>query len=438
MDEITLGIIIGVLLLIVMLSGMPIAFSLGIVSLGIIYFLLGPLQYDLVPEIVFGSLNDFALLAIPLFILMGVAFAKSQASTDLYEAIRRWLYKLPGGLAISSIVASGIFAALCGSSPATAAAIGTVGVPEMRKRGYPPDLATGCIAAGGTLGILIPPSVTMILYGICVEQSIGQLFAAGFLPGFMLVVMFSIWAGISWKVRTGKNKEMLREELSFTWSEKMKSLAKVWTFVALILIVLGSLYAGFATPSEAAGVGAIVAIILISIVYKSFNLKNLQTILMAATKESTMILLIIGMAAFFGYAISYLHIPQAIAQSITILEISRWWIMGVINIFLLILGFFLPPAAIIVMVSPIIHPIIVGLGWDPIWFGVIMTLNMELGLITPPVGLNLYVLQGIAPDIPLSSILWGSVPYMAILVLGIVILCIFPQIALFLPQLLFQ
>ena len=445
MDHITLGVIIGAIALGVMLTGLPIAFSLGLVSLGIIYFLLGPLQFEMVGETLFNALGGFELLSIPLFVFMGAIFAQSKASSDLFDAATKWLHKLPGGLAISSVVASAIFAALCGSSPATAAAIGNSAIPEMRKRGYPNHISTGAIVAGGTLGILIPPSVTMILYGIAVEQSIGRLFMAGIIPGIMLTIMFSIWIIIAvWLDRKGFEAEAAAAQsdsgpmaLEFTWGERMRALWSVWPFVVLIIGILASLYMGIATPSEAAAVGAVFALILVSIVYRNMNWKNLKKILLSATNESTMILMIMAMALLFSYAMSYLYIPQKIAEAIIALDVSQWIVMIIINIFLLILGFFIPPAAIIVMIAPIIYPIIVGLGWDPIWFGVIMTLNMEAGLITPPVGLNLYVVKGIAPEIPLTEILRGSIPYIAILVLGIVLLCVFPQLALWLPNKLF-
>jgi len=442
-DNISLGIIIGTIALAVMLTGLPIAFSLGVVSLGTIYFLLGPLQFEMVGETLYNALGGFELLSIPLFVFMGAIFAQSKASSDLFEAATKWLHKLPGGLAISSVVASAIFAALCGSSPATAAAIGNSAIPEMRKRGYPNPIATGAIVAGGTLGILIPPSVTMILYGIAVEQSIGRLFMAGVVPGLMLTVMFSIWIIIA--VLTGKKgfahhsatAEQDIMEAVYSWSDRFRALWSIWPFVALIVGVLASLYMGIATPSEAAAVGAIFALILVSVVYRDMKWKRLKSILLSATNESTMILMIMAMALLFSYAMSYLYIPQKIAEAIIALHVNQWLVMAIINVFLLILGFFIPPAAIIVMIAPIIYPIIVGLGWDPIWFGVIMTLNMEAGLITPPVGLNLYVVKGIAPEIPLSEILRGSLPYIVILVIGIILLCIFPQIALWLPNKLF-
>jgi len=433
MSPMLLGGLAALVLIILLFSGMPVAFALGVTAVLFLIFEDGIGALDVLAETLFASLDEFALLSIPMFLVMGSAIASSKAGSDLYEALDRWLYKVPGGLLISNIGACGLFAALTGSSPATCAAIGKMGIPEMRQRGYPAKLATGAIAAGGTLGILIPPSITMIVYGIATETSIGRLFAAGIMPGLLLVTLFIAWSlyqarasGLSFN-EPGKH---------FSFKQKIEILPKVLPFLAIIVLVLGALYGGVATPSEASGVGAFTCILLVMIIYKVWQPNKLWGIFSSATRESVMLMMIIGMAGLFSYMMSSLYITQGIAEYIAEQDISPWVLMLYINIFLLVSGFFLPPVAVILMTSPTLVPIILDAGFDPIWFGVMLTLNMEIGLITPPVGLNLYVIKGIVPDVPLKTVLLGALPFMACMLVAIALLIIFPQIALWLPEVL--
>jgi C4-dicarboxylate transporter, DctM subunit len=433
-----LGILVLLVSLVFLLSGMPIAFALGTASFFFILTLMDFQQFLMTAHTVFEGLNDFGLLAIPLFILMGAVLANTRAGSELYESIHRWLGRLPGGLGVSNVVACAIFAALCGSSPATAAAIGTAGIPEMRKRGYPGSLATGLIVGGGTLGILIPPSVTMIVYGIATQTSVGKLFIAGVIPGIVMTLMFSVWVILymAFKKRAQKEatEDLLSAGQSFTLKEKLATLPRIAPFVLLIIVMMITLYGGLATPSEAAAVGSVAALFLVMILYPLTMRGDILKILKGTIRESTMILLIVGTSYLFGVVLTKLYITQTVANGIIGLELNRWLIMFIINVFLLILGCFMPPVAIILITAPILHPIIKGLGFDPIWFGVILTLNMEAGLITPPVGLNLYIVQGIAPDVPLSEVLRGSIPFIIMLCLGMVILCAWPDLALWLPN----
>ncbi|MDN3518641.1 TRAP transporter large permease [Aquisalimonas lutea] len=433
MTPLDIGGLVIVTLLVLLALGTPVAFALGGTALIFLYFFEGPRSMGTAAETLYASLNSFELLAIPMFILMGAAVAHSRAGPDLYEALERWLYRVPGGLLVSNIGACGIFAALSGSSPATCAAIGKMGIPEMRKRGYPEGLAAGAIGAGGTLGILIPPSVTMIVYGIATETSIGRLFAAGILPGLMIVVLFCAW-GIFYSHRYGQAYRLTGA--GYSWRERFVILPKVLPFLAVVVGVLWTLYGGVATPSEAAGVGALFCILLVVIIYRVRNPRSLWTVLNTSMRESVMIMMILGAAGLFSFMLSSLYVTQTLAEMIVALEINRWLLLALINVFLLIAGLFLPPVAVIVMVAPTLIPIITDIGFDPIWFAVVLTLNMEVGLITPPVGLNLYVLNAIAPDVRLGTILWGSLPFALILLLGIVILCVFPGIATWLPEVL--
>jgi len=342
------------------------------------------------------------------------------------------LTKVPGGLVVSNLGACALFAAMSGSSPATCAAIGKMGIPEMRKRGYPDEVAAGSIAAGGTLGILIPPSVTMIVYGIATETSIGRLFLAGVIPGLLLVSLFIAWAIYdTW--RRGAAGVAL-SGINYSWAERFEVLPRVLPFVGIIIGVLYALYGGIATPSETAAVGALLCIVVAMIVYRLYQPSALWAVLRDATKESVMILFIIGAAGVFSFMLSSLFVTQSVASWIADLDVNRWVLMGIINLFLLVAGFFLPPVAVILMSAPILLPIITTAGFDPIWFAVILTINMEIGLITPPVGLNLYVINGIAPDISLKKILVGSMPFVGCMVLAIVILCAFPSLATWLPD----
>jgi tripartite ATP-independent transporter DctM subunit len=433
MSELQLGLLVAVVTIAVLLSGAPVAFCLGIVAIGFLLWFEGLGSLGFVPDIFYGGLDSFTLLSIPMFILMGGAVASSRAGADLYEALDRWLYRVPGGLLASNLGACAIFAALSGSSPATCAAIGKMGVPEMRRRGYPDGVATGSIAAGGTLGILIPPSITLIVYGIATETSIGRLFAAGLLPGLLLTAMFIAW-GIFAAWRGGF--QMAAANVRYTLRQKLEVLPKVGPFLLIIAAVLYVLYGGIATPSEAAGVGALFCLLLVVLIYRMWRPQELWGIARDAMREAVMIMMIIAAADLFSYMMSTLFITQTLAMEIAALDVDRWLVLLLINLFLLIAGCFLPPVAVILMTVPTLLPIVEALDFNPIWFGIVLTINMEIGLITPPVGLNLSVINGIAPDVRLPTILWGALPFVMCMVLAIVLLCLFPQIALWLPGIL--
>ncbi|MFT4783871.1 MAG: C4-dicarboxylate transporter DctM subunit [Paracoccaceae bacterium] len=431
MDPLVLGGLVAFFTIFVLFSGVSVGVGLLIVSAGFLIVFDGVRSLELMPEILFAKLDNFALLSIPMFIIMGASIASTRAGADLYEALERWLTRVPGGLVISNLGACALFAAMSGSSPATCAAIGKMGIPEMRKRGYPDGVAAGSIAAGGTLGILIPPSVTMIVYGVATETSIGRLFLAGVIPGLLLVSLFMAWSLYStWK----SGNLALMNNRTYTWAEKFEILPRVLPFLAIILGVLYAMYGGVATPSETAAVGALMCLLIAMVIYKLWNPRDLWLILRDSTKESVMILFIIAAAGVFSYMLSSLFITQSIAEWIGTLDVNRWVLMGAINLFLLVAGFFLPPVAVILMAAPILLPIILTAGFDPIWFAVILTINMEIGLISPPVGLNLYVINGIAPDISLRTILLGSLPFVACMVVAILLLCIFPGLATWLPN----
>jgi tripartite ATP-independent transporter DctM subunit len=425
------GILVLVVTVLVFMTGAPVAFGLGAVGVGFLVLFQGVDSLKVAAETLYSGLHDFTLVSIPMFIMMGAAIGSSPAGRDLYIALDRWLYRVPGGLVISNLGACALFAALTGSSPATCAAIGKMGIPEMRSRGYPDAVATGSICAGGTLGILIPPSITFILYGIATETSIGRLFLAGVLPGLMLTGLFMLWTLFYiWK----KGFRAYAPDFRYSWKEKFQSIPKVAPFLLIVIAVMYVLYGGIATPSEAAGVGAAMCVILAVTIYRMWNPQQWWEILRSTTRESVMILMIIATAVLFSYMLTSLYITQTLAQAIADAQVNPWVLMALINVFLLVCGCFIPPAGIILMTSPILLPIIVNAGFDPVWFGVIVTINLEIGLITPPVGLNLFVVNAIAPDVPTRTILWGAVPYVLAMVVAILILCIFPGIATWLPD----
>ncbi|WP_420336307.1 TRAP transporter large permease [Roseibium sp.] len=431
MDPLVLGMIIGLATIFVLFSGISVAVGLLLVSAVFLLTFDGLRSLELMPEILFGKLDSFALLSIPMFIIMGASIASTRAGADLYEALERWLTRVPGGLVVSNLGACALFSAMSGSSPATCAAIGKMGIPEMRKRGYSEEIATGSIAAGGTLGILIPPSITMIVYGIATETSIGRLFLAGVVPGLLLVGLFMAWSiYATWA--SGERASLGR--VTYSWRQRFEIMPRVLPFIAIIIGVLYAMYGGVATPSETAAVGALLCLVVAMIVYKLVRPSALWSVLRDSTKESVMILFIIAAAGVFSYMLSSLFITQAIAAWISELDVNRWVLLGAINVFLIVAGFFLPPVAVILMTAPILLPVITGAGFDPIWFAVVLTINMEIGLISPPVGLNLYVINGIAPDISLRKILLGSLPFVGCMLIAILILCLFPGLATWLPN----
>jgi C4-dicarboxylate transporter, DctM subunit len=444
MSTLTIGLLYGGATLLAMFSGMPIAFALGMVAVIFMYFFMPAASLDTVTQNVYEEMASITLLSIPLFILKGAAIGRSRAGQDLYSALHAWMYRIPGGLGIANVLACALFAAMAGSSPATCSAIGSAGIPEMRKRGYSGGFAAGLIAAGGTLGILLPPSITMILYAVASEQSLGRLFLAGIVPGILLVVLFAIYAVLRYRheyrvakrahERTGATSALLIEE-NLTFTDKLSALPRVLPFIVLLTGVMVALYGGYATPSETAGLGAILALALIAVIYGVWRPRDLDPILTATLRESTMLMMIIGMSLLYAYVMSYLHISQSAAEAIVAMHLSKWALLATILLLVIVLGFFLPPVSIILMTAPIILPPLKAVGFDLIWFGVVMTIVMEMGLIHPPVGLNIFVIKNIAPDIPLKDVIWGTLPFVGLMFVAVFLLCLFPGIVTGLPEL---
>ncbi|HEX7465850.1 MAG TPA: TRAP transporter large permease [Usitatibacter sp.] len=443
MSIVTLGLLFGGITLAVMLTGMPISFALGSVAVVFMYFFMPAASLNTVTQNVYEEMASITLLSIPLFILKGAAIGRSRAGRDLYAALHAWMSRVPGGLGIANVFACALFAAMAGSSPATCSAIGQAGIPEMRARGYSPGFAAGIIAAGGTLGILLPPSITMILYSVAAEVSLGRLFLAGIGPGVLLVTLFAGYA--VWRFRkeysaadavfkSGGVKSAYLDENALSLRQKVEMLPRVLPFLILLIGVMVALYGGLATPSETAGLGAVLALVLIATIYAMWRPRDLAPILAATLRESTMLMLIIGMSLLYSYVMSYLHLSQSGAQWIVSLHLSKWLLLAAILGLVMVLGFFLPPVSIILMTAPIILPPLKAAGFDLIWFGILMTIVMEMGLIHPPVGLNIFVIRNIAPDIPLRDVIWGVMPFLGLMFLAIFVLCLVPSIATWFPD----
>jgi C4-dicarboxylate transporter DctM subunit len=423
-----LSIILIVVLVILLGLGTPIAFCLGFLGTAGIVGFLGMNNLYQIGEIAAATGTNLFMLTLPLFILMAEVVSFSGVGDDLYTAAHDWLSWLPGGLAISSVATCTGFAAISGSSPATAATVGLVSIPEMRKRGYNRYLSVGCIAAGGTLGILIPPSITMIIYGIITEVSIGKLFVAGIIPGIILSLILSLAIAIAVMIKPN----LAPRTKGVTWGKRFSSLKRVWAFVVLALSIIGTIYAGIATPTESAAIGATLAIV-IAMFYRRLTIKTLHGALLRTVAVTSMIMFLVIGGNVLAFLLSSLTIPQYVTEAITALNVSRWTVMIIINLILLAMGCLLDPMAIMVISLPILFPIVSRLGFDPVWFGIVVTINVEMGMITPPVGLNLFILKGSVPGITMKDIVGGSAPFLLLLALGLIIIMVFPSLATWLP-----
>ncbi|MBW2027926.1 MAG: TRAP transporter large permease [Deltaproteobacteria bacterium] len=429
MNPITVG-IIGIFCLFLLLAmRMQIGFSMAVVGfLGFAVLTSFTPSFSILGMEPYKIGASYSLTVIPLFILMGQFANYSGMGFEIYQTVYRWLGFLPGGLSMATIGACGGFAAISGSSLAAAATMGMVALPEMKRFRYDDSLATGCIAAGGTLGILIPPSTVMIIYGILTEQPIATLFIAGVFPGLLLAGLFILTIYIMTKIKPSLGPPGPK----FTMKEKLYSLKDTWSILSLFFLVMGGLYTGWFTPTEAAGVGAFGAF-LITIVKGKLTRANLWASLAETTKTTAMVFLILIGAHIFGYFLTISQIPDQLSILATEAGLDRYVVMSLLVLAYAILGCFMEGLAIMVLTIPVVYPMVLDLGFDPIWFGVIITLVMEMSLITPPVGVNVFILSGIAKDVPMYTIFRGIVPFWIAMVACIILVTIFPQIALFLP-----
>jgi len=419
-------------LFLLLILGIPIAVTL-LISGMVGYMLTIGFEPGLtaLAQTAFSDVNSFVIAAIPLYILMGQIMLKGQAGRDLFDFAQRIVGRLPGGLAVAAIAACAVFAAISGSSTATAATIGSISIPEMLRRGYTRKMTAGSVAVAGTLGILIPPSISFILYSLVTNASIGKLFMAGFLPGIMLAALFSIYTVFAAmrQIRRGIAKPVSTEG-------KIPLTASMFGSIAMIVIVLGGIYLGFFTPTEAAAVGVVYALIFTAVFKRTLTLPLFWRAVRDCVVTSAMILMLIAGAGVFGNTLSLLRVPQDLANWLEGLNLAPWQFLIAVNGLYLILGMFMDAAAAILVTVPILLPGLTSMHIDLVWFGVILVINMEIGAVTPPVGMNLFVVQSLRSDYTIREVLEGSLPYAAMGLLGLALVIIFPQIALVLPNLL--
>lgn len=422
MSLLLLGLVIGLLVL-----GTPVAFALSATAIVILVATGEPLS--IVPQVFFDSLSIYELAAVPLFVLMSQVLATGKIGDHLFDVMNRWVGHWPGGLGIATVLSCGFFAAVAGSSTTTAATVGTSAIPAMRQHGYPKRFAYGLVAGGGTLGILIPPSIPFVLYAAITGASVGHLYLAGVVPGLVMMLVFIVYI-VGYAYSSGRLPRAERAPIG----ERIAFSVRHIGALLLPVVVLGSIYGGIVTPTEAAAIGAIYSILLSMLVYRSIGFKDLLPILLDTVRVSVMLLLIIAGALLLARVVTTLQIAQEIIGALAGLGTTKWIFLILINVIWIFMGDFLDVASIMLITLPIVFPITVSLGIDPIWFAVMMVINMELATITPPVGLNLFVIMGITGEKNFMEVLKGTVPFMFLITLVLVLVMAFPSLATWLPK----
>ncbi len=426
--------LLGCLLLIVLLAAsLPVAFSLA-VSGFVGFALLRGLHAasSMLVLDVYETFASYSLVVIPLFVLMGQVSFHAGISRRLFNAAYKWFGHLPGGLAVSTVGACAAFGAICGSGPATAATMAAVALPEMKRYKYSGELASGAVASGGSLGMMIPPSVVFMVYALLTEQSIGKLFISGIVPGLLITLMFAAMIFIRCRI----HPELGPAGPKFTWLERVKALSGMLETLLLFAMVMVGMFMGLFSPTEAAAIGA-GGSILIAAIRGKLNRSMLTQALLETLRNSAMVLVIVAGAAVFGRFLAITQIPFALASWLVALPLPSWIVMGIIILFYLIAGCFVDALALIMLTIPIFHPVVLELGYDPIWFGVMIVLVTQMGVITPPVGVNAYVVAGVERDIPLQSIFRGCVPFVMVLIIASALFISFPALITFLPSLVY-
>ena len=429
MTEILLTIFFISVLLFFLGSGIWVALSMiGVSAIGMMLFTSRPVG-DAMATTIWGTSSSWTLTALPLFVWMGEILFRTKLSENLFKGLSPWMQKLPGGLIHVNVVGCALFAAISGSSAATVATVGKMSIPELRKRNYPEKILLGSLAGSGTLGLLIPPSIILIIYGVAVQESIAKLFIAGIIPGIMIALIFMSYV-IIWSLINKKFMPKIIEEYSFL--EKIKRSKQLLPVIILILAVIGSIYTGIATATEAASLGVVGALIL-SYFQKSLTLKTFKSSLLGATKTSCMIAFILAGSTFLSLAMGFTGLPRNLALWIQNMELSPYVLIFVLMIFYIILGMFLDGISAVVLTMAIIEPMIRQAGFDMIWFGIFLVIVVEMAQITPPVGFNLFVLQGMAKK-DMGYIARSAFPLFLLMVLAVILVVIFPEIALWMPE----
>jgi tripartite ATP-independent transporter DctM subunit len=437
MSPTLIGIIGIVVMVIVFMSRMPVAFVMAMIGyLGFSIMISPQGGLALLSRTIYDVFSSYGLTTIPLFILMGQLAFNSGISRRLYDTGYKFLGSTHGGLAMATVTACTAFGAVCGSSPATAATMATVGLPEMKRYKYADELATGSVASGGGLGMIMPPSIVLIVYGILTEQSIGALFVAGILPAILVTILFII----SIYIRCRLNPEQGPAGEKFTWNQKIKSLFGMGETLIVFILVMGGLFIGLFTPTEAAAVGAF-GVLAVSLIRRQLTWEGFVNSLYETLRTSCMVMLLIAAAVIFGKFLAVTRIPFNMATWVGGFDMPPYMILTVVILIYFFGGCFMDALAFVMLTVPIFYPLVTGLGYDPIWFGLIIVMVTEMGVITPPVGINVYVVFGVAKnvigEVPLESIFKGILPFLLAVIVGIIILMIFPQIILFLPNLMY-
>ncbi|MBX2824865.1 MAG: TRAP transporter large permease [Gammaproteobacteria bacterium] len=422
------------ILLVLVVASVPVAAVLGILTFTLDDLYMAGRLKGAIGEFVWDKSKEFVLVAIPMFILLGEIMLRAGIAKRMYNAVVQWLSWLPGGLMHANIGSCAIFAASSGSSVATAATVGTVAVPEMEKRKYNQRLFLGSLAAGGTLGILIPPSINLIIYGLITDTSVPELYLAGIFPGLLLAGLFMLIIVVACVASRGLDG--IKSETS--WSERIRTLPDLLPPLLLFGVVVGSIYAGIATPTEAASVGVVFALILAGW-HRMLSVQMLKEAFEGTMRTTAMIMLIILAAVFLNFVLGFMGVTQDILDAIESLGLTSTQTMVIIIVFYLILGMFMETLSMLLTTVPIVFPIVSGLGYDPVWFGILVTVLMETALITPPIGVNLYVVQGVRTSGgPFNDVAYGAVPFVVMMLVLLVLLMVFPQIALYLPELFYR
>ena len=423
--------VIGFLVLFgLMLLRVPVGMAMGLVGVSGYAYIAGPgPALKLIGQSSMRTVTDYTFGVIPMFMLMGSFVSVSGVSRELFRAANAFIGHMRGGLGVATVLACGGFAAICGSSVATAATFSSVAYPEMRRFGYPQSFSTGVIAAGGTLGAMLPPSTVLAVYAILTQQDIGKLFMAGIVPGMLAMLMYVITIMIIVRLRP----DWLPRGEQKSWAERFMGLKDVWAPLVLFMFVIGGLYGGFFTPTEAGGVGASGAFLL-GVLRGKLDRAGIREALLSATRTSAAVFTVLIGALLFGYFLTITQVPQKLTEMLTGLGVGRYGVLAMIMVMYLVLGCLMDAMAMIILTVPIIYPVIVQLGFDPIWFGVIIVMTVELGLIHPPVGMNVFVIKSVVKDVSFTTIFKGVIPFVVTDLLRLVILISFPIIALWLPS----
>ncbi len=417
------------MLLAMLAISVPIAAVMGVLGLALNQFYSSMPLYLAMGEIMWNASSEYILIAIPLFVMLGEILLRSGIAERVYNAIAQWLSWLPGGLMHANIGTCTMFAATSGSSVATAATVGVVALPQIARRKYDERLFLGTIAAGGTLGILIPPSINFILYGLLTNTSVPRLYLAGMIPGIALAAMFMLFVLISCLLVPAKGGM----KLETTWGQRIRALKDLIAPLFIFFVVVGSIYAGWATPTEAASLGVIAAVILAAW-ERTLSVAMMRAALEGTMRTTAMIMLIIMAAQFLNFVLASIGLTDGMGKAIEGFGLGKYGTLILIVVFYLILGCFMETISMMILTTPFIYPIVSNLGWDPIWWGIVLTILIEAALITPPVGLNLYVVQGMRERGSIADVIWGSLPFVGLMMLLIGALMVIPDLALWLPR----